>query len=92
MLLIPFMKTANLAHYSSYAESSLMLTANLMLNYLLKPVRHESFHRKYAEKRFLKVSIPNITRHLFYLCRVQVSVNDSYLRTYSVLIGDNAVK
>ena len=86
------MKTANLAHYSSYTESSLMLTANLMLNYLLKPVWHESFHRKYAEKRFLKVSIPNITRHLFYLCCVQVRVNDLYLCTYSVLIGDNAVK
>ncbi|KAF9226410.1 hypothetical protein BS17DRAFT_729579 [Gyrodon lividus] len=49
--------TANLAHYSSYAESSLIPTANLMLNYLLKPIRHESFHKKYAGKRFLKVSI-----------------------------------
>ncbi|KAF8555822.1 A/B/D/E cyclin [Imleria badia] len=49
--------TANLAHYSSYAESSLLPTANMMLNYILKPVRHESFHRKYAGKRFLKVSI-----------------------------------
>ncbi|KAI9568653.1 cyclin-like protein [Boletus coccyginus] len=49
--------SANLAHYSSYAESSLLPTANLMLNYILKPVRHESFHRKYAGKRFLKVSI-----------------------------------
>ncbi|KAH0834896.1 cyclin-like protein [Lanmaoa asiatica] len=49
--------TANLAHYSSYAESSLLPTANLMLNYILKPIRHESFHRKYAGKRFLKVSI-----------------------------------
>ncbi|KAF8126159.1 cyclin-like protein [Boletus edulis] len=49
--------SANLAHYSSYAESSLLPTANLMLNYILKPIRHESFHRKYAGKRFLKVSI-----------------------------------
>ncbi|KAF9239265.1 cyclin-like protein [Melanogaster broomeanus] len=49
--------TATLAHYSSYAESSLIPTANLMLNYVLKPIRHESFHRKYAGKRFLKVSI-----------------------------------
>ncbi|KAG9311632.1 cyclin-like protein [Chiua virens] len=49
--------SANLAHFSSYAESSLLPTANLMLNYVLKPVRHESFHRKYAGKRFLKVSI-----------------------------------
>ncbi|KAH7926234.1 hypothetical protein BV22DRAFT_368310 [Leucogyrophana mollusca] len=49
--------TPNLAHYSSYAESSLIPTANLMLNYILKPVRHESFYKKYAGKRFLKVSI-----------------------------------
>ncbi|KAH7907568.1 cyclin-like protein [Hygrophoropsis aurantiaca] len=49
--------TANLAHYSSYAESSLIPTANLMLNYILKPIRHESFYKKYAGKRFLKVSI-----------------------------------
>ncbi|KIJ14607.1 hypothetical protein PAXINDRAFT_12705 [Paxillus involutus ATCC 200175] len=49
--------SATLAHYSSYAESSLIPTANLMLNYLLKPIRHESFYRKYAGKRFLKVSI-----------------------------------
>ncbi|KAG6377902.1 hypothetical protein JVT61DRAFT_14691 [Boletus reticuloceps] len=49
--------SANLAHYSFYAESSLLPTANLMLNHILKPIRHESFHRKYVGKRFLKVSI-----------------------------------
>ncbi|TCD65207.1 G2/mitotic-specific cyclin [Steccherinum ochraceum] len=48
--------TANLAHYSSYAESTLIPTANLMLNYILKPVRHQSFYKKYSGKRFLKVS------------------------------------
>ena len=31
-------------------------TANLMLNYILKPVRHEAFRKKYAGKRFQKVS------------------------------------
>ena len=54
-VLIP-LQTPNLAHYSTYAESSLIPTANLMLNYILKPVRHESFYKKYAGKRFLKVS------------------------------------
>ncbi|KIK15440.1 hypothetical protein PISMIDRAFT_16529, partial [Pisolithus microcarpus 441] len=49
--------TPNLAHYSSYAESSLLPTANLMLNYILKPIRHESFFKKYAGKRYLKVSV-----------------------------------
>ena len=49
--------TPNLAHYSSYSESSLLPTANLMLNYVLKPIRHESFYKKYAGKRFMKVSV-----------------------------------
>ena len=31
-------------------------TANLMLNYILKPIRHQSFFKKYAGKKFLKVS------------------------------------
>ncbi|KAJ8073889.1 G2/mitotic-specific cyclin [Marasmius tenuissimus] len=49
--------TPNLAHYSSYAESALLPTANLMLNYILKPIKHESFYKKYARKRYLKVSV-----------------------------------
>ncbi|KAH9835265.1 cyclin-like protein [Rhodofomes roseus] len=49
--------TPNLAHYSSYPESALYPTANLMLNYVLKPVRHESFFKKYASKKFLKASV-----------------------------------
>lgn len=49
--------TPNLAHYSTYSESALVPTANLMLNYLLKPIRHESFHKKYAGKKYYKSSI-----------------------------------
>ncbi|THU94719.1 A/B/D/E cyclin [Dendrothele bispora CBS 962.96] len=49
--------TPNLAHYSSYPESALIPTANLMLNYTLKAIKHESFFKKYARKRFMKVSI-----------------------------------
>jgi len=26
-----------------------------MLNYILKPIKHESFHKKYAGKRYYKV-------------------------------------
>jgi hypothetical protein len=52
---LSFMQTPNLAHYSSYAESALIPTANLMLNYILKPIRHESFYKKYAGKRYFKV-------------------------------------
>ncbi|KAI0042338.1 A/B/D/E cyclin [Auriscalpium vulgare] len=46
----------NLAHYSSYAESALVPTANLMLNYVLKPIRHPSFYKKYAAKKYYKTS------------------------------------
>ncbi|CAA7268428.1 unnamed protein product [Cyclocybe aegerita] len=49
--------TPNLAHFSSYKESALIPTANLMLNYILKPIRHESFHKKYAGKRYYKSSV-----------------------------------
>ncbi|KAJ7039842.1 g2/mitotic-specific cyclin cdc13 [Mycena alexandri] len=47
----------NLAHYSSYPESALLPTANLMLNYILKPIRHQAFHDKYSGKKFAKASI-----------------------------------
>ena len=30
-------------------------TANIMLNYILKEPKHESFYKKYASKKFLKV-------------------------------------
>ena len=49
------MKTNNLAHYSSYRESDIIPTASLMLNYILKPVRHQSFFKKYASNKYLKV-------------------------------------
>ena len=49
-------QTPNLAHYSSYPESALVPTANLMLNYILKLVRHPSFFKKYVSKKFVKVS------------------------------------
>ncbi|KAI0315586.1 cyclin-like protein [Amylostereum chailletii] len=49
--------TANLAHYSSYPESALIPTANLMLNYILKPIRHPSFYKKYASKKYMKASV-----------------------------------
>jgi len=49
--------TPNLAHYSSYPESSIIPTANLMLNYILKPIQHESFYKKYAGKRYFKSSV-----------------------------------
>ncbi|KAG6885565.1 hypothetical protein C0993_012808 [Termitomyces sp. T159_Od127] len=54
--LIVLQKTPNLAHYSSYPESALIPTANLMLNYILKPIRHGMFYKKYSGKRYFKAS------------------------------------
>ncbi|KAF8907491.1 cyclin-like protein [Mucidula mucida] len=48
--------TPNLAHYSTYSQSEILPTANLMLNYILKPPRHEQFHKKYAKKQNMKAS------------------------------------
>jgi len=49
--------TPNLRHYSSYPESALLPTASLIINYLLKPMQHEAFYKKYASKKFLKASV-----------------------------------
>ncbi|RPD57012.1 hypothetical protein L226DRAFT_547172 [Lentinus tigrinus ALCF2SS1-7] len=49
--------TPNLAHYSSYRESEIIPTATLMLNYILKPIPHQSFYKKYASKKFMKASV-----------------------------------
>lgn len=48
----------NLVHYSGgYTEERIMPVCNLMIDYLVKPVVHDAFFKKYASKRFLKASI-----------------------------------
>ncbi|KAJ7325462.1 A/B/D/E cyclin [Mycena albidolilacea] len=49
--------TPTLAHYATYAEAELIPAARHMLRYVLQPVRHESFYRKWAGKRNMKVSV-----------------------------------
>ncbi|QRV82030.1 Cyclin, N-terminal domain [Ceratobasidium sp. AG-Ba] len=46
----------NLIHYSTYREKDLLEPANIMLNYILEPIKHEAFWKKYASKRYMKVS------------------------------------
>lgn len=48
---------ANLIHYSGYTEGQLIGCVRLMLDYLARPVQHEAFYKKYASRKFLKVSI-----------------------------------
>ncbi|KAJ7157973.1 g2/mitotic-specific cyclin cdc13 [Mycena crocata] len=49
--------TPTLAHYAMYAESTLLPVAAYMLRYILQPIRHDSFYKKYAGKRNMKVSV-----------------------------------
>jgi hypothetical protein len=46
-----------MTHYAGYDEESLLPTAQLMLTYILRAVKHESFFKKYAAKKYMKVSI-----------------------------------
>lgn len=39
-----------------YPEDALIPTANIILNFVLKPTRYEQFYRKYAAKKYYKVS------------------------------------
>ncbi|MDM5133965.1 hypothetical protein OB962_23730, partial [Aeromonas piscicola] len=46
-----------LAHYAGYTEEELDPVVQLMVDYLARPVVHEAFFKKYANKKFLKASI-----------------------------------
>lgn len=48
--------TPTLVHYSSYSEYELLGTAEIMLDFLLRPVQHQFFHKKYAGKKFMRAS------------------------------------
>jgi G2/mitotic-specific cyclin 2 len=48
-------QTPNLEHFMTYSEEELLPTANIMVNYILEPIPHESLYKKYAHKRYLKV-------------------------------------
>lgn len=49
-------QTPNLEHYSGWSEEGLLPAAQLMVTYLLRAVKHESFYKKYAAKKYMKVS------------------------------------
>ncbi|EGX53297.1 hypothetical protein AOL_s00006g163 [Orbilia oligospora ATCC 24927] len=48
---------ASLVHYSGYTEDEIMPVFKLMVDYLARPVKHEAFFMKYADKKFKKASI-----------------------------------
>ncbi len=49
---------ANLIHYSGdYDVEDIIVVCEMMMDYLVQPITHECFFKKYASKRFLKASI-----------------------------------
>lgn len=48
--------TPTLVHYSTYSEQELLGTAEIMLDYCLRPITHQFFHKKYAHKKFMRAS------------------------------------
>lgn len=46
-----------LVHYSGYTVPELLTTAEVMLDYVLRPPMHPSLYRKYASKKFMKASV-----------------------------------
>ncbi|KAI8929256.1 cyclin-like protein [Entophlyctis helioformis] len=47
----------NLTHYSGYAEEEIYECAELMLDYLAKPVKYEALYKKYSARKFMKAAI-----------------------------------
>ncbi|ELU39381.1 g2/mitotic-specific cyclin cdc13 [Rhizoctonia solani AG-1 IA] len=47
----------SLEHYSGYTENKLVRCANVMVNFLLQPIKHESLWRKYSKKKYLRCAI-----------------------------------
>ncbi|KAK0528036.1 G2/mitotic-specific cyclin [Tilletia horrida] len=48
--------TATFVHYSSYSVPELLATAEIMLDYVCRPIEHTQFNKKYASKRFMRAS------------------------------------
>lgn len=47
----------NLIHYSDYTEEQVLPVFRLMIDYLIRPVKHQAFFKKYASKKFMKASL-----------------------------------
>ena len=52
---------ATLAHYSGYTDEEIQPVFQLMIDYLIQPVAHEAFFRKYASKKFMKGEESHVT-------------------------------
>ncbi|CCE63037.1 hypothetical protein TPHA_0D04040 [Tetrapisispora phaffii CBS 4417] len=51
----------NLIHYSGgYVKSQIAPVCKMMMDYLVSPIVHDEFHRKYQSRRFMKASIISV--------------------------------
>lgn len=48
---------ANLIHFSDYTEEQILPVFRMMIDYLIRPVKHQAFFKKYASKKFMKASL-----------------------------------
>lgn len=51
----------NLIHYSGgYTKEELAPVCHMIMDYLVSPIVHDEFHRKYQSRRFMKASIISV--------------------------------
>ncbi|QLG73629.1 hypothetical protein HG535_0F01400 [Zygotorulaspora mrakii] len=51
----------NLIHYSGgYTKEQLAPVCHMMMDYLVSPIVHDEFHRKYQSRRFMKASVISV--------------------------------
>ena len=56
---------ATIAHYAGYTEEEIEPVFKLMLEYLIAPVVHDAFFRKYASKKFMKGKLlPSVSSYM----------------------------
>lgn len=67
----------NLEYYSGYTEDEIVPVFELMVDYLARPIVHDAFFRKYANKKFIKASI--FTRHWAKKNAVHFGIVDAHL-------------
>ncbi|TGZ79733.1 A/B/D/E cyclin [Ascodesmis nigricans] len=47
----------NMVYYSDYTEEQIIPVVQLFIDYLVRPVKHQAFYKKYASKKFMKASL-----------------------------------
>jgi hypothetical protein len=52
--MVVMVQDENLVHFSDYTEEQVLPVFRLMIDYLIRPVKHQAFFKKYASKKFMK--------------------------------------